>query len=129
MTLSWNAAMRDIRTLWIGNQYSPTRRSSPYCVFEPASGHDALQDRGLHRGGHVTCQEFVDRLLAWRDLELDARNLRAHDSHITNCRHCQAYLRLYVTTIKAVRASADDDVFEEVPEALVRSIVEGRRIH
>ena len=77
----------------------------------------------------MTCQEFVDGLLAWIDLELAADNLRAHDRHITGCRHCQAYLRLYVTTVNEVRAAADDDVFEEVPEALVRSIVDGRRIH
>ena len=77
----------------------------------------------------MTCQEFVGGLLAWIDLELDAHNLRAHDGHITSCRQCQAYLGLYVTTVNAVQTMADDDVFEEVPEALVRSIVGGRRMH
>ena len=77
----------------------------------------------------MTCQEFLDGLLAWLDLELESATVRAHDLHVTSCGGCQAYVRQYMITVTAVQELADEDTFEEIPEPLVRRILDGRRVH
>ena len=75
----------------------------------------------------LTCRELVDFLADYfaGELGLDARS--AFEGHLVGCPDCAAYLRSYAETIRlAKHAYADDPVPTDVPEGLVRAILEAR---
>jgi hypothetical protein len=49
------------------------------------------------------------------------------ERHLAVCPSCVAYLRTYEQTVLLAKASAGDPVPEEIPEPLVKAILEARR--
>jgi anti-sigma factor RsiW len=76
----------------------------------------------------VTCQEFVDFLMAYLDDELETDVRRVFEDHIGACPPCLAYLDTYRETVRLGKTvcGADDSLPDDVPDELVRSILAAR---
>jgi hypothetical protein len=76
----------------------------------------------------MTCQEFVDLLLAYNERELSAEDRILADEHLAGCEQCAIYARGYDRTIELAKAASADSLREEqLPEGLVRKIMVARR--
>ena len=76
----------------------------------------------------MTCQEFVDFLMAYLDDELEADVRTVFEEHVRACPPCVAYLDTYRETVRLGRTLCEgDDLPEDVPEQLVQSILASRR--
>jgi len=83
--------------------------------------------RSMH--GMITCREFEEFVLSYLDGELPARQARIFEWHLRICRECREYLAAYRRTIElgeAVLGPAHEAVPEDVPEDLVRAILDSR---
>ncbi len=83
--------------------------------------------RSMH--GMITCREFEEFVLSYLDGELPARQARIFEWHLRICRECREYLAAYKRTIeigKAVLGPAHAAVPEDVPEDLVRAVLDSR---
>ncbi len=83
--------------------------------------------RSMH--GMITCREFEEFVLSYLDGELPARQARIFEWHLRICRECREYLAAYRRTIeigKAVLGPAHGAVPEDVPEDLVRAVLDSR---
>lgn len=81
----------------------------------------------MHR--MITCTEFEAFVLSYLDGELPARQRSVFEWHLRLCRECRDYLAAYKRTIelgRAVLGPADDSVPEDVPEDLVKAILDAR---
>ena len=75
----------------------------------------------------LTCREVADFLAAYFAGELSLEERFVFEGHLAECLECAAYLRSYAETIRlAKHAYADDPVPTDVPEGLVRAILEAR---
>ena len=80
--------------------------------------------------GMITCREFEEFVLGYLDGELPAKNAKIFEWHLRICRECREYLEAYKRTIeigKAVLGAADESVPEDVPEDLIRAVLESRK--
>ena len=77
----------------------------------------------------MTCQEILDFLMQYLDGELPAEQLACFEEHLHVCGPCVAYLETYQETIRLGRAACaeDDAPCKDVPEELVRAILDARR--
>lgn len=78
----------------------------------------------------VSCREFVALLHDYLLGMLDAEATAAVNAHLAACPSCVAYLKSYEASIRMGRIAlsvADDPLPPEVPEALVRAILQTRR--
>ena len=83
--------------------------------------------RSMH--GMITCREFEEFVLSYLDGELPARQARIFEWHLRICRECREYLVAYRRTIElgeAVLGPAHEAVPEDVPEDLVRAVLDSR---
>ena len=83
--------------------------------------------RSMH--GMIKCREFEEFVLSYLDGELPARQARIFEWHLRICRECREYLAAYRCTIElgeAVLGPAHEAVPEDVPEDLVRAILDSR---
>lgn len=83
-----------------------------------------------HVWGMITCREFETFIQAYHDDELPNAQKSVFEWHLRLCRECSEYLAAYRRTIElgqAVFASPDEAVPEEVPEELVKAILDARR--
>lgn len=76
---------------------------------------------------YITCQQLIDFIASYRDDELTTDQRGEFERHLAVCPSCVAYLKTYEQTVLLTRASADDPVPEEIPEALVKAILEARQ--
>ncbi len=79
--------------------------------------------------GMITCREFEDFVLGYLDGELPARQAGIFEWHLRICRECREYLAAYRRTIElgeAVLGPAHDAVPADVPEDLVRAVLDSR---
>ena len=79
--------------------------------------------------GMITCREFEEFVLAYLDGELPVRQVKRFDWHLRICRECREYLAAYKRTIEITGAAlgpADDPVPDEVPEDLVKAVLDSR---
>ena len=77
----------------------------------------------------ITCREFEEFVLSYLDGELPARQARIFEWHLRICRECREYLAAYRRTIElgeAVLGPAHEAVSEDVPEDLVRAVLDSR---
>ncbi len=78
----------------------------------------------------MTCQEFVDFLMAYLDGELPTAQRDAFDEHMGLCPQCVTYLDTYRESVQlgrqALCESGDAPVPEDVPEDLVKAILAAR---
>ena len=74
----------------------------------------------------ITCRQLIDFVASYREHELTAEQQTEFERHLAVCPSCVAYLKTYEQTVLLARASADDPVPAEIPEPLVRAILEAR---
>lgn len=84
--------------------------------------------RRMH--GMITCREFEAFVLGYLDGNLPARQAKIFEWHLRLCRECREYLEAYERTIeigKAVLGPANDSVPEDIPEDLIRAVLDARK--
>lgn len=75
----------------------------------------------------MTCREFIQFLLEYRDGLLGDQERGRFDAHLEKCPACRSYLDTYGRTIELARATSDDAVPDDVPAELVEAILRSRR--
>ena len=79
--------------------------------------------------GMITCVEFEEFVLSYLEGELPERQKRIFEWHLRICRECREYLAAYKRTIeigKAVLGPANEPVPDDVPEDLIRAVLDAR---
>ena len=79
--------------------------------------------------GMITCREFEEFVLQYLDGELPAKQRKVFEWHLRICRECREYLAAYERTIelgKAALGPADTSVPDDVPEDLIRAVLDSR---
>lgn len=83
----------------------------------------------MHR--MITCKEFEEFVLGYLDGELTDRQRSLFERHMRICRECREYLAAYQRAIeigRAVLPSSDDPVPDDVPEDLIKAILDARKL-
>jgi anti-sigma factor RsiW len=76
----------------------------------------------------MTCRELAEFLADYLARALGPEEPAIFDRHLAECADCAAYLRSYAATVRLVKQAYDDDpVPADVPDGLVRAIVEARK--
>ncbi len=77
----------------------------------------------------INCRDFENFMIDYIEGSLPKRQVRVFEFHLKLCRECGDYLAAYRRTIevsKRVFADADAPVPDDVPEDLVRAILDAR---
>lgn len=77
----------------------------------------------------ITCKEFEAFVLSYLDGELSDRQRSVFEWHLRICRECRGYLAAYTRTVeleRAVVSSSKEPVPEDVPEDLIKAILDAR---
>ncbi len=77
----------------------------------------------------ITCEEFEDFVLSYLDGELPYRQRSVFEWHMKVCRECRDYLAAYQRATElgqAVLLSPHEPVPEDVPEDLIKAILDAR---
>lgn len=77
----------------------------------------------------ITCAEFEAFILDYLEDELAPAKRRVFDFHLKICRECRDYLEAYRRSIalgRAVFQSADAEPPPDVPEDLIKAVLEAR---
>ncbi len=83
--------------------------------------------RRMH--GMITCREFEEFILRYLDDELEPKQKKMFEWHLKLCRECREYLAAYERTIeigKTALGPANDRTPEDVPEDLVKAVLDSR---
>jgi anti-sigma factor RsiW len=72
----------------------------------------------------ITCRQLIDFIGSYVEGELDERSRNAFERHLLLCASCRVYLASYRETIALVKILATDDPLDDVPEELVRVILQ-----
>ncbi len=82
-----------------------------------------------HGPGMITCEEFETFILDYLDGALPPAQRRVFEWHLKICRECRDYLEAYRASIalgKAAMQEVDAPEIDEVPEDLVRAVLDAR---
>ncbi len=82
-----------------------------------------------HMHGMITCREFEEFVLRYLDGELPSKQAKIFEWHLRICRECREYLAAYRRTIEigiAVLGPADESVPDDVPEDLIKAVLDAR---
>jgi len=77
----------------------------------------------------LTCREFVAFLADYLEGRLDEPQRARFDRHLAACPSCVSYTRSYRESVRLARCAfslLDERVPDEVPEDLVRAILDAR---
>ena len=77
----------------------------------------------------ITCREFEEFIMNYLDGSLPNAQVRKFEWHLRICRECREYLAAYQRTIElgqAILGPAHQSVPEDVPEDLIRAILDSR---
>lgn len=83
-----------------------------------------------HMHGMITCLQFNDFIGRYIDGELSQQQLTVFETHLRFCRECREYLEAYERAIEvghAVMSSSNNTLPEDVPEDLVKAILDARK--
>jgi anti-sigma factor RsiW len=69
----------------------------------------------------VACQELVELVTDYLEGRLPRRTRRAVDRHLASCPHCREYLAQMRRTIELTGGLSDEQVPDEVLDALQRA--------
>jgi anti-sigma factor RsiW len=75
---------------------------------------------------YITCQQLIDFIASYRENALTRDQRSEFERHLDVCPSCVAYLKTYEQTVLLAKASADEAVPDEIPEPLVKAILEAR---
>lgn len=76
--------------------------------------------------GMLTCREFEDFVLDYLENNLSERQHKEFKLHLRLCRECRQYMKAYQRSIEASQAvfqSADEALPKDVPEDLIKTIL------
>jgi len=79
----------------------------------------------------MTCREFADFIMDYLSGELSSESRAQFEHHLSLCTNCRKYLTSFEETVKLGKRAFDDDaaaVPADVPEELVKAILEARRL-
>lgn len=76
----------------------------------------------------MTCREVAEFLMEYLEGGLREREREVFDAHLHACPACVRYLDTYRETVRLGRSlcGSEDEVPEEVPDALVQAILSAR---
>ena len=77
----------------------------------------------------ITCREFEEFIMNYLDGSLPRAQRKKFEWHLRICRECREYLAAYRRTIEigqAVLGPAHESVPEDVPEDLIRAVLDSR---
>jgi len=77
----------------------------------------------------ITCREFEEFIMNYLDGSLPGAQRKKFEFHLRICRECREYLAAYRRTIEighAVLGPAHESVPEDVPEDLIRAVLDSR---
>lgn len=83
-----------------------------------------------HMHSMISCREFEAFILDYLDGSLASAQKKKFEWHLRVCRECREYLAAYKRTIevgKTVLGPADESVPAEVPEDLVKAVLDSRK--
>jgi len=75
----------------------------------------------------VTCREFAECVMAYLDGELEEDLRRRVSEHLAECADCVRYLREYRATVHAGQLAYADEPPADMPEDLVKAILDARQ--
>ena len=78
----------------------------------------------------ITCAEFEDFINAYLEGTLPPAQLKVFELHLKICRECRDYLAAYQRSMElgqAVLGEADEALPADVPEDLVRAVLDASR--
>lgn len=75
----------------------------------------------------MTCKDVTDFLMRYLDGELTPAEAAAFDAHLAICTQCIDYIESYRDVVRLSGESARVDPPAEMPEELVRAILDARR--
>ena len=76
---------------------------------------------------YITCRQLIDFIASYRENALTRDQRTEFERHLEVCPSCVAYLKTYEQTVLLAKASADEPVPAEIPEPLVKAILDARR--
>jgi predicted anti-sigma-YlaC factor YlaD len=74
----------------------------------------------------MTCREFIEFLLDYREERLALQERERFDAHLGVCPDCRTYLETYGKTVDLARISDDEGVPTDAPEDLIQAILRSR---
>lgn len=77
----------------------------------------------------ITCLEFEDFIASYLEGDLPEEQMRRFELHLRICRECREYLAAYQRTIelqKAVFSDPDANIPKDIPEDLVKAVIDTR---
>ncbi len=74
----------------------------------------------------MTCREMVKFLMDYLTGELPGTTRARFEEHLAECPDCVNYLQTYQQAIRLGKVAGDDDAPTEMPEELVRAILNSR---
>ena len=77
----------------------------------------------------MTCREFADFMMDYLSDELSSESRAAFEYHLSSCTNCRRSLASYRETIKLGKRAFEDldaDVASQVPEEVVKAILDAR---
>ncbi len=78
----------------------------------------------------ITCVEFEGFINSYLDESLPTKQRKLFEWHLRICRDCREYLAAYKRTVELSQATlggANDDVPQDVPEDLIRAILDATK--
>jgi anti-sigma factor RsiW len=75
----------------------------------------------------IICQQWVEMVTDYLEGTLPRRLQEAADRHLAGCPHCREYLAQMRRTIGLSRQLRDEDVPDDVVDALARAFADYRR--
>lgn len=97
------------------------------CLSKAGSGKGIVLTSGLLM---LTCRDFVEFLDDYLSGSLTEDRRGSFNAHLAQCPSCVAYMRSYQASIemgRAVLSRSEEPVSKDVPEELVRAILEARK--
>jgi len=82
--------------------------------------------------GMMTCQEFEAFVSDYIEGELSSQQCAQFERHIKLCQECRQYLQAYQRTVEVSRAVfpvPDNPVPDEIPENLIKAILEAKNLN
>jgi anti-sigma factor RsiW len=76
------------------------------------------------RRTEIVCQQWVEMVTGYLEGELPPKLQQAADRHLADCPHCREYLEQMRRTIAMAIRARDEDVPDDVVEALTRAFAD-----
>ena len=75
----------------------------------------------------MTCRECSEFLSDYLDGDLAVEARATFERHLSACPNCVTYLEQFAATIRAGKVACASEASEDLPEELVRAILDARR--